>query len=397
MQTDNTQAKSSSRTQLLILLLLNYFTFALVTNIPGALLPFWKSDFTLTDSTVSILGGIFFLAYGLTSLPQGYLIDQIGNKKTFLWGIGLILVGSLLFGFFPSFQVGLFSLFTLGIGVTALQLVGNLLVKKIDNDPSKYSRNLTLTQAFAGIGGAGGGFLIGLLINNFGLTWQAVYLVFAGLAALVTVLVLLTKIPETKEEADYQKASKEDYFKLAKNPTMLLYALGIFVYVGIEVGIATWISTFLLNKFQLPELDGAKVLSMYWIFQAVGRFSGGLVLNYLPTPKALIVYALACLSCLMIAVFAPTALLSSVFFIAVGFFTSIMFPSIFSLAVNSFDKKEEGVVAGILCTAIVGGSVTNLIIGSISQASSLANGLIIAGIISFLYIAFVGFKSLGKS
>lgn len=383
-----------SKPQLLILLLLNYFTFALVTNIPGALLPFWKSDFGLSNSIVSLLGAAFFLAYGLTSLPQGFLLDNIGNKKTFLWGIGLVLLGSISFALLPSFKTGLFSLFVIGIGVTALQLVGNLLVKKIDDDPNKYSRNLTLAQVFCGIGGAGGGFLIGYLIKNLGLEWKSIYFLFAGLALLVAILVLITSIPESKEEFDYKKPSTEDYLKLATNPTMLAYALGIFVYVGIEVGVATWISTYLAKRFALPEIDGAKILSLYWIFQSVGRFTGGFVLNYLEAPKALMVYAFSCLVSLIAAVFAPTITISSIAFISVGFFTSIMFPSIFSLAVNSFEKSQEGTVAGILCTAIVGGAATTPLIGLISEKSSLANGLLVAGTISFLYIALLGFKAL---
>ncbi|HBH18618.1 MAG TPA: hypothetical protein DDX14_06750, partial [Cyanobacteria bacterium UBA9579] len=143
--------------QLLLLLLMNYFTFALITNIPGVLLPFWKEDFVLSSTMVSFLGSAFFLAYGLTSLPQGFLHDQIGSKKTFLWAVSLVLIGSTMFAVMPRYEVGLISLFVIGIGVTALQLVGNLLVKKVDNDPSKYSRNLTLAQVFCGIGGAGGG------------------------------------------------------------------------------------------------------------------------------------------------------------------------------------------------------------------------------------------------
>ncbi len=395
--TMNSNNQAKSRFQLLILLLLNYFTFALITNIPGVLLPFWKEDFNLSSTVISLLGAVFFLAYGLTSLPQGFLLDNIGNKKFFLWGIGLVLLGSVAFALMPVYNVGLVSLFVIGIGVTALQLVGNLLVKKIDEDPSKYSRNLTLAQVFCGIGGAGGGFLIGYLINTLGLGWKSIYFLFAGLAALVAVMALITNIPDAKEEANYTKPTKEEYFKLAKNPLMLLYALGIFTYVGIEVGVATWVSTFLVDKFSIAKVEAAKVVSMYWILQSVGRFTGGFVLNYIDTPKALIIYALGCLGSLVLAVVAPTATVASIAFIGVGFFTSIMFPSIFSLAVNSFDKRQEGTVAGILCTAIVGGAATTPIIGLISDSTkSLANGLLAAGVVSFLYIAFIGVKSFNK-
>jgi fucose permease len=384
-----------SKFQLLLLLIMNYFTFALITNIPGVLLPLWKDCFHLSSAIVSFLGSAFFLAYGLTSLPLGYLNDNIGSKKIFLLGISFILLGSLTFALFPVFSVGLTSLFIIGIGVTALQLVGNLLVKKVDDNPAKYSRNLTLTQVFCGIGGAGGGFLIGYLVKNLGFGWQSIYFIFAGLALLLGLFVLITKIPETASDADYVKPTKNDYFTLAKNPLMLIFAMGIFIYVGIEVGIATWISTFLHENHGIDILKAAQVVSLYWIFQSIGRFMGGFVLNYMPTPKALVLYSLAALSALIVAVNAYSFELASISFITVGFFTSIMFPCVFSLAVNSFDKREEGTVAGILCTAIVGGAATAPFIGYIAKlTNSLGTGLVVASAISFLYLAFVGIKSL---
>ena len=360
------------------------------------LLPFWKEDFHLSNTLVSLLGSVFFLAYGLTSLPQGILLDNIGNKKTFLWGVSLVLIGAVSFALKPVYGIGMVSIFCIGVGVTALQLVGNLLVKKIDEDPAKYSRNLTLAQVFCGIGGAGGGFLIGYLIKNLGFGWQSIYYIVAGLSVLVAALVLMTSIPESKQELNYKKPTTADYIKLAGNPLMLLFALGIFVYVGIEVGVATWISTFLVDKFQIEKTNAAQVVSLYWILQSVGRFTGGFVLNYLEAPKALIVYATGSLISLIVAVLIPSLSIASIAFITVGFFTSIMFPSIFSLAVNSFEKSQEGTVAGILCTAIAGGAFITPAIGFISEkvVGSLANALIIAGTICFAYIAFLGIKAI---
>jgi len=381
--------------QLLLLVFMNYFTFALVTNIPGVLIPFWKEDFHLSSTVLSFLGSAFFLAYGITSLPIGFLQDNIGSKKTFLFGVGLVLAGSLTFALIPRYEAGLISLFITGIGVTALQLVGNLLVKKVDNNPAKYSRNLTMAQVFCGIGGAGGGFLIGYLIKNLGFDWKFIYYIFVMLSMALGVFALISRIPETSTESDYVRPSKNDYLKLAGNPLMLMFALGIFVYVGVEVGVASWISTFLFENRGMDKLSAAKAVSLYWIFQSIGRFSGSFVLNYLPAPKALIEYSLAALVCLCVAVFSPTAGICFAAFVAVGFFTSVMFPCIFSLAVNSFDKRQEGTVAGILCMAISGGAITAPVIGIISSLShSLVTGLSVAGSLSFLYIAFIGIKTL---
>lgn len=381
--------------QLLVLLLLNYFILNLITNITGALLPFWKEDFHLSNTLLSLLGSSFFLAYGLTSLPQGVLHDNIGSKKTFLWGTVLVFIGSLIFAVMPKYQIGLVSLFITGIGITALQIVNNLLIKKVNDNPALYTRNMTFAQIFAGMGSAGGGLLVGFLIKNIGLQWQSAYTVFVALAAFLGLFALLTTIPETRNEVDYVKPTKSDYVKLIKNPLMFMFALGIFIYVGIEVGAATWIPTYLVENHGVDKILAAQIVSMYWIFQSVGRIVGGFTMNYVSAPKALVGYSLACLASLIFAVFAPTANMSSILFIAVGFFTSIMFSSIFSFAVNSFDKSQEGVVAGILCTAIVGGAVTAPFIGFVaSLTNSLGIGLIVGGAISFLYIAFIGLKSI---
>ncbi len=389
------ETKRKTNIPLLALLCLNYFTFSLITNIPGVLLPYWKDSFHLSSMVLTFLGSVFFMAYGLTSFPQGILLDKFGNKKMFLFGIGLVFLGSILFAIIPEYIVGLFSLFIIGIGVTTLQMVSNLLVKGIDEDETKYSRNLTLTQIFVGVGGLGGGFLIGFLIRNLGFHWQSIYYVFSVLAMIVAVWVFLTNIPEVHEKHD-KKPSAKDYLNLVKNPLMIMFAMGIFVYVGIEVGVATWISTFLVDKFEMLKSSAAMVVGLYWGFLAVGRFTGGILLNYLNTSKALLLYAIGAFVALVFAVVVPDKMVSAACFILVGFFLSIMFPSIFSLCVNSFDKKEEGAVAGILCTTIVGGAVTAPIIGFLDKLTSLPVALIIVGLISFGYIGLIGVKTLPK-
>ena len=189
-----------NRFQLLYLILLTYFTTVFITYIPGVLLPFWREDFGLTNTVVSFLGATFFLAYGLTSLPQGYFLDRIGNKKFFLWASACLFVGSLIFAFFPVYRIGLFSLFIIGIGLTAFQIVGNLLVKKIDDDPEKYSRNLTMAQVVQGLGGLAGGIIIGFIINTLGWQWMSLYYIFAIMAAMLAVSAFFIKIPEAKEQ-----------------------------------------------------------------------------------------------------------------------------------------------------------------------------------------------------
>lgn len=390
------EIKKKTNVSLLALLCLNYFIYSLITNIAGAVLPYWKDTFQLSSVVLTFLGSVVFLAYGLTSFPQGILLDKIGNKKLLLWGLGLVFLGSISFAIFPIYYVGLASLFIIGIGVTALQMVSNLLVKEIDEDETKYSRNLTLTQIFCGVGGLSGGFLASFLMKDLGFTWESLYYVFSVLAMFVSAWVLLTNIPEPEKVEGSSRPTIADYINLVKNPMMLMFAMGIFVYVGIEVGVATWISTFLVDKFDMMKNTAAMVVGLYWGFLAVGRFAGGILLNWLNVSKALLLYAIGAFISLLVAVFVPDKTISAIGFITVGFFASIMFPSIFSLCVNSFEKKDEACVAGIMNTAIVGGAITAPVIGFVAKFTSLPMSLLIICFLSFGYIGFIGLKTLPK-
>lgn len=392
----------SNKLGLLVLILLNYFTFMMISSIIGVLLVNWQTDFHLKSSTVVWLGSMFFLAYGLTSLPQGILLEKWGSKKTLLYATSIIFLGALLFAIFPSFYVGLMSLFVIGTGVTALQIVGNLLVKRLDEDPEKYSRNLTLSQVFCGLGAMSGAFLNSYLSVHFtNFQWTTYYYVFAVLMLIMMVLTVSIELP-TAPRNNTVRPTTADYLKLIGNPLMLMFAFGIFIYVGIEVGIANWIKAFFQDRFtnnfensQLLLAYGDKIVGSYWLFQSIGRFTSGFVLNYLKTTKALVLYAIGAIIALYIATSTSDAQIAGYSFIAIGFFTSLMFPSIFSMAVNQFSDRED-IVAGILCTAILGGALVQLLIGKIADYTSLTNSLLIIGSICFGYIASLGLMQMNK-
>ena len=392
--------------RLLILTLLNFFILSLVSNIPGVLIPFWQRDFSLDNQLVSLLGFSFFLAYGLTSLPQSIFLNYLSDKKALLFALCLIMGGSLLFAIKPIFALGIVSLFLIGVGITALQIKANLLVRKIELDPSKYSRNLTLAQVAFGFGGVGGGFLISFLINNLELKWSFIYYAFAALSALIAVLTVFTKIPENQsklldsqvnsEEVNEPKkacCSLKEYLALAKERTIWLFGLGIFLYVGIEVGIASWLAKFLIEKFSISSTTAAKVVSLYWAAQSIGRFIGGFILSKVSTGKAISAYASLCFLSVLSAILSPNLVLSIVSFGLVGFFTSIIFPSVFSSAVNYFGEEKESRVAGVLCTAILGGAIVQFLIAFGSEVlNSLGQAILIASFCSFAYLAFLGLK-----
>jgi len=387
---------TGNKTLLMAIILLNYFSFAMITNVTGVLFGYWQEDFSIDQTSSKFLSSAFFIAYALTSLPQGLLLEKIGNKKTFLWAFSLIFTGSLLFALSPSFSVGLLSLFLLGVGVTAMQIVGNLLVKSVDDDPNKYSRNLTLAQVFTGIGSFSGGALNKWLSASFvNFHWTAFYYIFAGLILVLGALVMFSSLPESQpESSSAQEDTSKKYITLLTNPLAITFALGIFTYVGIEVGIANWIQDFLTKTHRVSVENAGMVVAWFWGLQSIGRLSGGVLLNFIESGKALSLYGILALLCLFLGVFSSSEQLSSIGFVGVGFFTSIMFPTIFSIAINKFDSKYKEAMAGLLCTAIVGGAFTQVIIGYLAQQfSDIKLALIIAGGVSFAYIACLGILS----
>ncbi len=378
--------------QLLIICLLNYFTFALIGNMIGALVPFWKEAFQLEDTSITLLNSAFFIAYGLTSVPNGLLLDRIGAKKTFILALSCVSLGSLLFYFQPTYFCGLVSLFIMGSGITALQIVGNLLVKSIDSNPANYSRNMTLTLVAAGLGGASCGVLLSQLTSNtgFNLPWSSAYLVFVGLTVLLATLVFFTAIPEESQAEPEEKASAAYRFNFF-NPTLLFFALGIFLYVGIEVGIANWIGLFLERERGVLIGDALGIVSAYWLAQAIGRFTGGILMNYLKPTRALVLFAGAAIACTLGAVSSTNAMFSMGCFVAIGFFTSIMFPTIFSTAINAFPSHDSSKVAGVLSTSIAGGAFIAPVIALLSGAiGSLGLAILLCAALSFGYILFIG-------
>lgn len=385
--------EKKQKTLLIALLFLVFFTFPLISNISGSMLPFWKDSFNLSGTIITFLGSMIFLATGLTSLHQGMWLNKYGNKKILISGGLLILIPAIIFGLFPNYITGLVCLFIMGVGITSINIVSNMLVGKIDSNPAKYSQNLTVSQTFCSIGGASGGMFLALLIKYFHLEWKSMYFVIALLSAIITIFTILIKIPENETlKIANKQPSAGDYMHLLKNKMVIVFALGIFIYIGIESGVATWISSYLMKNYNMAKLDSVKAVSLFWILQAVGRFSSSYILKFINTSKAILIYSLSAIFCLLFAIFTQNSIISVISFALLGYFTSIMFPCIFSLAINTFeDERKKNLTGGILCASIIGGAFFAPTIGFISDITgSLGISLTIIGTLAFLYLAYIG-------
>ena len=220
------------------------------------------------------------------------------------------------------------------------------------------------------------------------MSWVSVYWVFALISLGMVFLILITRFPKVELKEDEKVGSKESYLDLFKNKYVILFFLGIFAYVGTEQGVSYWMSQFLSDYHGLDyETVGANAVANYWGLMTLGGILGLVLLKLFDSKLILRWFTLASMICLVLALFG-TKTLSLFAFPAIGFFMSVMYPIIISLALNSVDK-HHGSFAGILMTGIMGGAVVQLLIGGLADIISLKVGMLFI-FITLSYIFSIG-------
>jgi fucose permease len=288
---------------LLWVFFLAYFTFGMITNVLGVVIPEVIKEYHLSLFAAGILAFAFFLAYGLCSIPTGLLMDRLGARPLVLVGVLLMALGCLVVAWARTYPVMVAMIFTVGVGVTVLQTAGNPLIQHLDR-VENYHRNLTLTIGFCGIGAFLGPFILAFFTGT-GRPWQTLYLFFAALSLVLLGLLRASRFPEPAAARAGQESVS--HWKLLLNPIVLFYSLGLFCYVGAEVGTASWIVKFFervhglsadvsqvqaasLFRKVLPTLP-ALIVALFWGLQGTGRLVSGAVLNRLGSRRILRLYS----------------------------------------------------------------------------------------------------------
>ncbi len=371
--------------RLLWVIFLGYFTFGMITNVLGVIIPEVIKQYQLSLFEGGLLAFSFFLAYGVCSIPTGLLMDRFGAKPLVVAGVALMGLGCLVVAFASNYPLTLTMVFAVGVGVTILQTAGNPLVQHLDK-PENYHRNLTLTIGFCGIGAFVGPFLLAS-IRGSGRQWPSLYIAFAVLCAVLLALFAASRFPAPAQSSD--RFRFDQLGKLLGTPLVLAYALGIFCYVGAEVGTASWIVKFFekvhgldianlkattVLGITLPTLP-ALVVSLFWLAQGVGRLVSGAVLNRLGSRRMLRLYAFLTLACLLLATYGSKDV-TAIGFVACGFFTSVLFTLVFSGTISSF-AENQGTISGLLCTAIVGGALLPPVAGLVGDRFGLQTAMMV--------------------
>lgn len=378
---------------------LTFFVMSLLTNILGPIVPDIITSFRVSLRAAAFLPFSFFIAYGVMSIPAGFLVDRFGEKPVMIAAFVAGTIGSLAFAIHPTYDVAVVSLFVMGSGMATLQTAINPLLR-VAGGEEHFAFNSAFAQLIFGIASFISPYIYSYLVLNLGsgsqrnllltvlnsltptaLPWASIYWIFAVFTLLMIVVLFLTRFPHVERTEEESAGSWAMYLTLFRKPMVWAFFTCVFAYVGSEQGTADWMSKFLSTYHGYDtHTTGATAVSWFWGLLTGGCFIGMGLLKIFDSRYVLIGTCIGALLCLTAALFGSEQV-SLIAFPAIGLFASVMWPILVSLALNSV-AEHHGSFGGILSSGIMGGAVVPLIIGQIGDHFGLRTGVF------FLYLTF---------
>jgi FHS family L-fucose permease-like MFS transporter len=389
------------------LIFLIFFVISFLTNILGPLVPDIIDSFHVSLTMAAVLPFCFFIAYGVMSIPAGFLVERWGEKSVIVAAFVAGAVGALSFALFPVYHVATISLFVMGAGMAALQVAINPLLRTAGGE-CHFAFNSAFAQLVFGAASFVSPIVYVYLVNNVGkrgvqpaglagllslatpaeMPWVSIYWLFAFATLLMAAIIVVLRLPVVRRTGAESAGTAEMYVSLLRNRTTWLYLFSVVAYVGCEQGTADWMSEFLSRYHGFdPHTTGASAVSYFWGLLTIGCLAGMGLLKLFDSRRVLIGFSMGALITLTLALFGP-ANVSLLAFPFIGLFASIMWPTIAALSLNSI-AFHHGPFAGILCTGIMGGAIVPLFIGQLGDLFGLRNGM------CFLYLTFGCVLSVG--
>ena len=378
-----------------------FFLWAIGVNLNDILIPHLKKAFSLTDLQSSLVQFAFFGGYFIAALPAGWLMQRIGYKRGILTGLTICASGALLF--IPAASVRLygfflFALFVMACGQCFLEVAANPYVT-ILGPPQNSERRLNFAQSFNSVGAVvtpilGAAFILSGIEHTpaelaamspaqlsayRGSEADMVkipYLVISGIFLFVALLIYLSHLPEVRETRSSEDPSSARLSGVWAHAHLIRGVIAQFFYVGAQVGVASFIIRF--AERQIPgthEKVAAHYLQLHMLGFMVGRFAGSAMMKKISAPRLLGVFAASSLLCLL-AVSLATGGISVWAVVLVGFFHSIMFPTIFALSIKNLGTYTK-IGSSFLVMSIIGGAICPLIMGRISDAWNIQRAFVV--------------------
>jgi MFS transporter, FHS family, L-fucose permease len=339
-----------------------WFVISFVTNIIGPLMPIIIRAFGLSFGLAGFLPFSFFLAYGVISIPAGMMVERFGARAILLAAFALNLLGSAAIAWLPSYLVVIGGLFVIGLGMAMLQVVINPLTRAAGGEAHFAFFSVMGQLVFGAASFVSPLAFAALMARGNEAPWVTFYGAFAAVFVFVILVTRALPLPSVELKDDERAGTRRLYWQLLSDRQVRLFFLGIVAYVGTEQSLANWMSQFLSTYHGLsPTVEGAHAVAMFWGLMSVGCLLGLLLLRLIDSRVVLAMFSVAAIVCIALALFGPARVAVQAF-PAAGFFLSVMFSIVFSLALNSL-PRHHGAFSGILCTGILGGALLPLLVG----------------------------------
>jgi MFS transporter, FHS family, L-fucose permease len=405
-----------------------FFLWALGVNLNDILIPHLKKVFDLTDFRSSLIQSAFFGGYFLAALPAGRLMEKIGYRKGIVFGLLTCATGALLFIPAASIQLYgffLFALFVMACGQAVLEVAANPYVTLL-GPPESSERRLNLAQSFNSVGAVvtpfiGAAFIlsaaeysreqlaamspaqIAAYRSSVVSTVRVPYLVIAGIFLAVAAMIYFAHLPEIGDDIGDQRAVRTK--STGRELTEILHyghlvkgVIAQFFYVGAQVGVASFVIRFAQHSMPgMPQKSAAFYLKLHLIGFMIGRFTGAYFMKRIAAPRLLALYAFSAVLCLVVVLYiSGAAPLWAI--VLLGFFHSIMFPTIFALSIKQLGPYTK-LASSLLVASIIGGAVFPAAMGFISDRSSIREAFVVPLICHayVLYFAMRGYKPEAES
>ena len=356
----------------------------------------------------AILPFAVFIAYGVLSIPAGFAVERWGKRNPWSPPFVAATVGTASFAGFPTYSMAVTSLFVIGARMAVLQSCDQSSVAWVAGGRSACHFNSAFAQLIFGAASfvsplvysdlvrhldpahhdLKGFYAVLSSITSPAFPWTSIYWIFAVVAGVCVVVIASLRLPKVERTAEESSGTLSMYRQLLRNPYVWLYFLAIIAYVGCEQGTADWMSPFLERYHHVdPHQGGAEAVAYYWGLMTAGCLLGMGLLKLFDSRRVLIGFSLGAL-CMLSAALFGSAEVSRVAFPCIGFFASIMWPTLVSLGLNSV-PQHHGPFAGILCSGIMGGALVPFVIGWLGDLYGLRFGML------FLYLTFGFVLSVG--
>ncbi len=308
----------------------------------GPIVGLAREQFQLSNFAAQLIPFVNFLMFGLLSVPVGVCQARAGKKRILMLGLAIMLVGMLIptLRGLSTFPLFLFSILLLGAGATTLQVAGNPIMRDVSAE-GKYSRNLSLAQFVKAIGSLSGPLIPVIAARAFGAGWDVIFPVYS--VAILAAIIGLIPLRAGRGGESGEAATFRSCLALLKNRDVAMMVLAIFLYVGAEVSVSSAIPLYLRERFQLDiSRVGLLGTGLFFLALTVGRFSGGVVLNWM---KPAAFFAASCgLSVIgLLGMFIPSGTVAAVSFVLTGLGIANLFPLIFSITVDRNPTQASAV------------------------------------------------------